>query len=142
MKKITLNESQLNKLIKEAVKETLKESNYDDYEYFNSDGTGGRDINPYPYGSREADLFDSGDKDAQMNYDWEQLESDPDGADGYWKESFPSDKEAEMWNDYSKFGNRNIREGYSRSVPKKKMNESKLNRIIRESILKVLKESK
>lgn len=71
--RIRLNKAQLRRIIKESVKKVLKESNYDNYKYFYPDGTGGTDVSAYPYSSDIGRLENDGNREDQMDYDWEQL---------------------------------------------------------------------
>lgn len=75
MKKI--NTKQLYKLIEGKVRKALLSENmYDDYEYFWNDGTGGRDVNPYPYGTEmgDSDNWKELERQAQIDSDWDDLE--------------------------------------------------------------------
>lgn len=72
-----LNTKQLYSLIENKVREALlNESMYDDYEYFDEDGKGGYDANPYPYGTEMGDADDWQEKErkAQIDSDFDELE--------------------------------------------------------------------
>lgn len=70
-----ITKSQFGKLVESQVRNLLKESNYDDYEYFFGDGTGGRTANPYPYGTElgDADNWEELEKQKQIESDWNGL---------------------------------------------------------------------